>query len=301
IKKTKKVKEDFIEEIVDEGVADKRLLVVEGEFSQTLRVMAREGNTLSSVLRNAWDNGDLQTLTKNSPAKATNAHISIIANITPDELTRYLTDTDSNNGFANRFLWVSTKRSKFLPRGGNLQDSALAPLIERIKAAVKYATYTEEITRSEETWAIWEQVYPALSGGREELFGALTSRADANVTRISCIFALLDQSDVVEPQHLLAALAVWQYVEDSVKYIFQNKTGDYVADRIYEAIQQKGRLTKTDISNLFERNQKASKINDGLLLLETNRLIKKEMQSTDGRNVECWILSNTGGENPNEN
>ena len=41
--------------VVDAGVKDKRLLVQEGELSQALKVMKREGNTLSPVLRNAWD------------------------------------------------------------------------------------------------------------------------------------------------------------------------------------------------------------------------------------------------------
>ena len=67
------------EVLTDAGVEDKRLLVVEPEFASVLRVMHREGNTLSPVIRNAWDRGDLQTLTKNSPAKATGAHTSVAA------------------------------------------------------------------------------------------------------------------------------------------------------------------------------------------------------------------------------
>ncbi len=38
-------------ETVDEGVTDKRLLVVEPELASTLKVMTREGNTLSPVVR----------------------------------------------------------------------------------------------------------------------------------------------------------------------------------------------------------------------------------------------------------
>ena len=69
--------------LVDEGVSDKRLLVVESEFAQCLRVVGREGNTLSAVIRNAWDRGDLESLTKNSPAKATTAPVRI-AGIVPN-------------------------------------------------------------------------------------------------------------------------------------------------------------------------------------------------------------------------
>jgi len=110
----------YEEVVADEGVKDKRLLVFEGEFASVLRVCAREGNTLSAVIRNAWDNGTLRILTKNTPAKATDAHISIIGHITQDELLRYLENTEAANGFGNRFLWFSVRRSKALPLGGKL-------------------------------------------------------------------------------------------------------------------------------------------------------------------------------------
>jgi hypothetical protein len=103
--------------IADAGIDDKRLPVAEGEFANVLKVMAREGNTLSPVLRSAWDYGNLRSMTKNSEARATGAHISIIGHITKDELRRLLTETESANGFGNRFLWLAVRRSKCLPEG----------------------------------------------------------------------------------------------------------------------------------------------------------------------------------------
>ena len=38
----------------DSGVADKRRIVLDGEFASTLKVLGRQGNTLSPVIRNAW-------------------------------------------------------------------------------------------------------------------------------------------------------------------------------------------------------------------------------------------------------
>src|SRR5262245_18996660 len=81
--------------------------------------MKREGNILSRVIRDAWDGRErLQTLTKNSPTKATNACISIVAHITVEELRRMLDETAMANGFANRFLFACVKRSTLLPLGG---------------------------------------------------------------------------------------------------------------------------------------------------------------------------------------
>ena len=63
----------------DPGVSDKRTLVFESEFSSVLRVCHREGNTLSAVLRSAWDSGDLRVLTRNCPLVATGAHMGIFS------------------------------------------------------------------------------------------------------------------------------------------------------------------------------------------------------------------------------
>ena len=66
---------DGVPKVTDEGVADKRLLIIEEEMSRVLRVMARPEKILSTVLRNVWDGGDLSVMTK-SPMRATAPHIS---------------------------------------------------------------------------------------------------------------------------------------------------------------------------------------------------------------------------------
>lgn len=116
---------------------DKRLLVYEGEFSSVLKVIRREGNTLSAVMRSAWDTGSLSTLTKNSPANATGAHVSIVGHITRTELLRHLDATEYANGFGNRILWVCARRSKLLPKGGSLDEAALAPILQRLDKAIE--------------------------------------------------------------------------------------------------------------------------------------------------------------------
>lgn len=129
--------------IKDHGVSDKRLMVVEPEFASPLRVSERDGNTVSAVVRQAWDTGRLRVLTKNSPARATGAHISIIGHVTKDELLKYLTDSEAGNGFANRFLWVAVKRSKFLPDGGSIHILDFAPLLRSLGDAIRFGRTVE--------------------------------------------------------------------------------------------------------------------------------------------------------------
>ena len=60
---------------------EKRLYVVESEFSRILMQTRRNGNILSQVLRETFDSGKLGVLTRN-PLHAHNAHICVTGHIT---------------------------------------------------------------------------------------------------------------------------------------------------------------------------------------------------------------------------
>ncbi len=245
------------------------------------------------MVRNAWDSGNLRTLTKNSPAKASGAHISVVGHITRDELLRYLEDTEAANGFGNRFLWFCVRRSKALPEGGRLTDTDLAPIIHDLSRALQFARSTDELQRDAEARQVWHRVYEELSDGRPGLLGAMIARAEAQVMRIACIYALLDMSPNIRKEHLIAALAVWEYAEASAKFIFGERMGDPVADRIFDALlQAPNGVTRTEISNLFGRNQGSSTIDRALRQLRIAGLVTCVSGPTAGRPVEQWAACN---------
>jgi hypothetical protein len=266
----KGAKPQYKEIIADAGVSDKRLLVVEPEFARVLQVAERESNTLSAIMRQAWDSGTLRILTKKQPAVATGAHISIIGHITKAELQRLLTDIAIANGFANRVLWICARRSKLLPEGGVLHTVDFGPIQRQIKDAVAFARNVGELRRDNEARAIWHEVYPTLSEGKPGMFGSVTSRAEAQTMRLACLYALLDKSPVIGAEHLMAALAVWQYCEASARSIFGNALGDPTADEIVRALRSRAEgMTRTEIRELFQRNKSSAEIGRALgVLLE---------------------------------
>jgi hypothetical protein len=136
---------------------------------------------------------------------------------------------------------------------------------------------------------LWHSVYKRLSDGYGGLLGSVTSRATAQVIRLACLYALLDRSDIIRLEHLEAALAVWQYCEDSAKYIFGMSSGDKVAEDIFTALQANDAgLPKTEISNLFNRNRAAKEIDAALqTLLELERIERVE-EKTPGRSREVF-------------
>jgi hypothetical protein len=274
----------------DEGITDKRLLVTEEEFSSPLRVMERAGNNLSAVVRDAWGRGDLQMLTKNSPARATGAHVSILGHVTREELLRYLNSTEASNGFANRFLWVCVKRSKTLPEGGSFRAEDHGELLGQLRETIRFGKQSQELFRDEGARAIWFNVYGPLSEGKPGMFGSVTGRSEAQVVRLSLIFALLDRSAVIRPSHMLAALAVWDYCEASARLIFGDKLGDPDADRILAELRAAPEgLTRTEIRDLFQRHRGEAAISSALGRLEEHGLARRRKSSTEGRPEELWI------------
>jgi hypothetical protein len=282
----------YVEVEADPGIADKRLLVHEPEYAGVLKQTERQGNTLSAVLRQAWDGGDrpLRTMTKNSPARATGGHVSLVGHITAEELRRYLTETETANGFANRFLWVCTDRSKLLPEGGHVDQAEMEGLRVELVRALEFAKSAGEVCRDEEARVLWCDIYAELSEGKPGLAGALLARAEAHVMRLALLYALLDCSATIQARHLLAAIAVWEYCERSVHFVFGDSLGDPVADELLRALRGAfpAGLTRTEISNYFQRNVPANQIGRALGLLLQEKLVRREPEQTGGRPSERW-------------
>jgi hypothetical protein len=291
VTKPNKERPDKCEEVVsDSGIADKRLFVIEGEFAKTLKVMERETNTLSPVIRQAWESGSLKTLVKNSPAKATGAHISIVGHITRDELRRLLNQTETANGFANRFIWLAVKRSKCLPEGGQIDTVNFDDVLRSLASAIEFAREAGELKRGERARELWRAVYPKLSEGKPGMLGAVIGRAEAQVMRLSAIYALLDRSLVIGPEHHQAAMALWRYSEDSARWIFGTSTGDKNADKILAALRRAPTgLSKTEISvDVFNRNVSSHDLDEALTLLESAGLAAVVRELTQGAPRELW-------------
>lgn len=280
----------------DPGVKDKRLLLVESEYAGVFKVMSRQGNTLSPIIRRAWDGGDLEALTKNSPARATNPHISIVGHITTHELRRHLTKTEAASGFGNRHLFACVLRSKCLPEGGNWSDEDATEILEDLEEAIDVARTVgqQAVKRDKEATEIWREVYPELSEGKPGMAGALTARAEAQVMRLAMLYALTDVSFEIKADHLLAALALWQYCEASVQFVFGTALGDPTCDTILTALQDRGKLSRTGIRDLFGRHETRYEIDRALGVLLELDLVAVKTQKTKGRPAELWRLKEAG-------
>jgi hypothetical protein len=278
----------YLDEVIYEGIDDKRALIYELEFAEVLRVARTGKNTLSSVMCQAWDSDCLQ-LMKKKPVTATDAHISIIGQLTKDELLENFNKVETPKGFADRFLWVVVRRSKLLLKNKELPDSDRDCLAEKLSKAVTFAHDVKELKCDYQAQIKWAEIYQTLATEQPGLLGLFTSKAELQVMRIACLYTLLDCSETIQIQHLEAALSLWQYCEDSVSYIFDNQTGNIIADSIYKALLgAKEGMTKTNIRDLFRRNQTAKRINEALSLLLEHGQIEVKKKETKGRYIKVY-------------
>lgn len=280
--------------LVDGGVEDKRLFLVQGEFGAVLRVMMRDGNSLSGTMREAWDGLDLAPMTKANRIRATNPHVGIVGHTTRDELLKNLSDTEASNGFGNRFVWLAVKRSsRELPFASDPDADALATLAGKVGRTLIHARTIARIEMTELAQTMWKDIYHDLSAERPGLAGTLLARAEAQVMRLAALYAVLDGQRAIDAVHLDSALAFWRYAEASTLLIFGDATGDPLADMIYQAVRTSGELDDSQISALFHRNKPASRLDRAKTKLSEYGLLHCELIESGGRPRMLWRMRKT--------
>lgn len=279
----------------DAGVTDKRLLVIEGEAGGPLEAMAREGNRLAAILRDAWDGVDLRSMVKRDPQRATNPHVAVLAAITGGELRKLLTETAVTGGLANRFLPVWSTRSRLLSRETAPDPHALMTVVRELGQRVVAARTIGHVGWTPDAQDRWDVEYPglALVDAPSDTVRALLERGAPHVMRLAMLHALLDGTGHVDVPHLNAALAFWRYCADSWRFIYHD-TGSRtpMATKLLGALEAAGPggLTRTAIRDDVVRSGDvpAERITNALAELQRAGLAVRTDEATGGRPRERW-------------
>jgi len=269
---------------VDPGVADKRLFVLDEEFAGVMANTKREGNTLSVIIRSAWDTGNLDPLTKHFKIKSTGAHVGWTSHVTLEELRRKLDDSEAFNGFSNRILWVCARRGKIVPFPVPMLAAELSVILDRMaEALAKIETEPYPIRWGDAAKAAWiNKHYADLTKDNPGLVGCVINRAEAQVVRLAMIYCLLDGQKEISLEHLEAAMAFWSYCEQSARFIFHGRQADQTAQIILEAIKERD-LTGSEVYALFNNHISKGRIETAISGLVASGQIVQEKSKTGGR------------------
>lgn len=293
--------EGLIERIKDTDVTnhsviedDKRLLVVEEELANVLKVIKRDGSTLSATLRRAWDGGDLAPITKHNQIKASNPHINVLSHITHFELKCLMGESDLHNGLSNRFLWACVRRLKKVPFPLPMDNDSVDEICMDLSKTIKWCDTNGIATLSRESRDFWSEWYQHVSQDEFGIIGSVTSRSEAQVMRLALLFSMLDRSDYIEPKHIQAGMNLVNFCNDSVKFIFTSPaqlTAGTDAGKLLAALEAaKGKLTQTEVSRVFGGHKSKSELMNLLNELQSMNKVKQIKGQEKDKRIVTWEL-----------
>ena len=245
-------------------IQDKRLLAVESEFANVLHQNKRDGNTLSTALRDAWDGTDIQPATKSNRVGASNPHIGVLADITPSELRSLMSSRELTNGFANRFIFFWAEGDKINPFPKQTPDDVVDSFTHRTVEVLLFAGANRHAERdvkrmdfSKDAKVLYDKLYRGelLDRSAGEQITGLLARRSTTLIRLAMIFALTDRTLTIDVAHIQAAMAWVRYWVDSVKYIFQSaldevatKVVNDAGDRLVEYLKIHSKASRSEIN-----------------------------------------------------
>jgi hypothetical protein len=276
----------------DPGIPDRRLLVIEPEFASVLKSTARDISTLSPTLRSAWDSRPLAILTRTAPARATDAHIAVIGHITQTELQHHVKAVELANGLLNRFILIACRRVRLLPEGGDPDPLKRSGLDRRLAQALNGARGAGQLRLSPHARQRWADAYRQLAEPQTGIAGQISARAEAHTIRLALTYALLDNARHIEPAHLDAALALWDYAARSATWALERTTGDPLAQQIHAALRHApDGLTRTQLRDLVHRNASTAELDHALTALTHDAKATSQRILTAGRPAELWTAT----------
>lgn len=239
--------------VQDDGIIDKRRLFFESELAgRTFNAMKRDGNTLSSVLRQAWESANLCVATKTMDDRATGAHITIVGNATVLEMLMTLRLADIVGGFANRFLFFVVRRSKMQPLPTMPDEKVMQVLATKLRRSLEEARKVSQVTLAESAIDTWIELYTTLDKETQDDSLAVSqflSRGAPQVLRLAMILALVDGQREIQKSHLLTAMGFWHYSRKSVEFMLETgMKGNLTADQqtLFDLLEKEARPMSTN-------------------------------------------------------
>lgn len=262
------------------GVPDKRLCIRENELSSLFKLISDPKTKAAELFRDLWDSKPAQNHVagkfddgSSRSLKCDKPHVAIVGSSTPSLVKMTLPVGADKSGDGNRFIWCYTKRTQLCPHGGPQIDWQ-SETVEYAGETVKIPNYMQRvfqharqdmsgafrerlIPQTKAASKFWTHLYLRLENDQRATFlGFMTARAAAHIRRLAMIFALVDLEDAVDVRHLKAAEAIWNYSQESARFIFKGYSLDQ--EKILRFAEGKGVdgiTVNRDLHELFNRHK----------------------------------------------
>jgi hypothetical protein len=299
--------DDFIRAIVEEeeeepapklralpSLVTKHMLLTVDDFGRTLRAARHVRNPLATMLSSAYDNDHLKLLTqKRERIDGCKVNVCLLGQISMHELRDSMPKESRLAGLINRILWVALRQRPRLATEITENSEEINSLSELL--SIVLSKRSRKLKLSQKALAHWKESQERIIFQQAPGFAtSLAEKTEAHILRMATIYAVLDETSTILPEHLDAATAVWHYCKASAQIIFgENKTGT-LARKILVSLA-KGNKTQSEITReVFARNVDASVVSLVLADLASLGLISSMRTGGGFRNgqpITTWSLA----------
>lgn len=228
-------------------------VLFEEEYATFLAASGRDGSTLDTRMRAAFDGSQLSnrkamdTLTVEAPY-----WLSGLVAITPAELQERVPRGSFKSGSGNRWLWLPVRRRDVVVR------STPPMLPGRISGRLVEANRRHLSPRAlgigpgvDDLLAGYDRFLRANSVGLES---DMTRRYTVIAFRIALVHAAVEVADEVALDHAHRAVALTEYARRGMEWVFGAALGDGASTLLLRQLQEEGALSSGTISKYLIRD-----------------------------------------------
>jgi hypothetical protein len=216
-------------------------VLIEEELASLFARGRRDGSTLDTEVRKAFDGGMLSTGKSESRATVKPPYyLTAVGHITDRELRQTIASISLTNGSANRWLWLPVETVDVAVDGQFPSIPAL--LVRRLHEAQRWASENHETgvplaPEAKDFADEYRAFLIRLSGSHD-----LTVRLHIIALRIGLIHALANGDRSLTARWVRSGIALTEYARSGLASVFGRMTGTPEADLLARRLQAAGRL-----------------------------------------------------------
>jgi hypothetical protein len=167
----------------------------------------------------------------------------------------------------------------------------LSTFAPKLASAIKHGIDAGELDFDIEADNLWERMYPEISKAVGGFVGEMMARSEAQIMRLTLIYALLDEASAMRVEHLEGAIALWDYCKASVRFVFGNLSGD--AQKIMDVlVAYPDGISRTDLHIALKKNLYGERLRLATEELIGLELLKDKKKESGGRPTTIYTANN---------
>lgn len=228
-------------------------VLFEEEYATFLAASGRDGSTLDTRMRSAFDGSQLSNRKANDSLTVPEPYwLSGLVAITPAELQDRVPKGSFKSGSGNRWLWLPVVRRDAVVRSA--EPVLSHGLASRLTEAQRGSLSPRRLTVAPEVDDLLTEYDRFLRVGSVGLEADMTRRYTIIAFRIGLVHASVEMASTVTQEHVLRALALTEYARRGMEWVFGAALGDGLSTLLLRQLQEKGSLSNAVISKHLIRD-----------------------------------------------